>query len=266
MHSAPRRTSAATTTSRRAPTSLSAPGAGAACPRTKCRNNCGTSRHSRDQRRDVRIHVRRRPRAQGRVYDNVEAAYQVLLGVGTNEDSCLTGCEAGEMPLAPRPLSSVENALSRRGCEKEERDEITDTHMARRVLHLRGNQWRDGRDSLLLLGCMTVINMCIDKCASHNECCNNDFMQAPTGNPLACRRVGRDAGRKECLETCPTTRALANSTVSPSTVRHLRRRPRAQGVLRRRVQAPVVRVLHTYGATNSCERVARRSRDSRGPR
>ena len=102
----------------------------------ECRNNCGTSECTREingvtyESCQVCDDVPEHKDAFGDVF--VGAPYECSAKYGTNEDSCLTGCEAGEMTLGPKTTEQVlENAPSpEEAVKEEERDEITDTHMA----------------------------------------------------------------------------------------------------------------------------------------
>ena len=184
----------------------------------ECRNNCGTSECTREingvtyESCQVCDDVPEHKDAFGDVF--VGAPYECSAKYGTNEDSCLTGCEAGEMTLGPKTTEQVlENAPSpEEAVKEEERDEITDTHMATcdRYCTSEATMYGEMDEDFYqycFSDCMTVINMCIDKCASHNECCNNDFMQGSNRKPSclqACVARFDTWSEKECLETCPT--------------------------------------------------------------
>ena len=184
----------------------------------ECRNNCGTSECTREingvtyESCQVCDDVPEHKDAFGDVF--VGAPYECSAKYGTNEDSCLTGCEAGEMTLGPKTTEQVlENAPSpEEAVKEEERDEITDTHMATCDWYCTSEATMYGEMDedfyqYCFSDCMTVINMCIDKCASHNECCNNDFMQGSNRKPSclqACVARFDTWSEKECLETCPT--------------------------------------------------------------
>ena len=81
----------------------------------ECRNNCGTSECTREingvtyESCQVCDDVPEHKDAFGDVF--VGAPYECSAKYGTNEDSCLTGCEAGEMTLGPKTTEQVlENA------------------------------------------------------------------------------------------------------------------------------------------------------------
>ena len=182
----------------------------------ECQGNCGTSECSRDingvtyNSCQVCDDVPAHKDAFGDLF--VGAPYECSATYGTNEDSCMAGCEAGEKTLGPKTTEQVlEDAPSaEEAAEEEEHDEVADTHMATCDWYCTSELAGEIDDEWYqhcFTDCMEVFDMCIDKCAAHNECCNNDFMQG-SNQKLSCLQacIARfDTWTEdECLESCPT--------------------------------------------------------------
>ena len=184
----------------------------------ECQGNCGTSECSREingvtyESCQVCDDVPAHKDAFGDLF--VGAPYECSATYGTNEDSCMAGCEAGEKTLGPKTTEQVlEDAPSaEEAAEEEEHDEVTDTHMATCDWYCTSEASFEGQMDeewyqYCFTDCMEVFDLCVDKCAAHNECCNNDFMQG-SNQKLSCLQacVARFDTRTEdeCLESCPT--------------------------------------------------------------